>query len=335
MRSFSLFLVCFVVYFFIIVDGQTPVVNLVSSISATSDRLTPQHPIPFTRSGGGPTLSVFPNVHYQSILGFGGALTDASAVSWLKLPTNLQQEVIQAYYNATSGHGYTWGRVPLNSCDFSTMNYNYDDVADDFSLSHWDYNATHDRAGMIPLIQAARKAALNNLRLFATPWSPPGWMKTNGQMNGSGRPCLKTDPRYHQAWAAYFIKWFQTWQTFGIPFWGLTIQNEPENAGVWDSCVYTPEEEVEFLVNYLYPALQKSFPELNIMFFDHNKDHSLEWASVFYANPLAYEIVYGIAIHWYSGDSFDNVEQIHEGWPDKHIMATEACNCGGPHYNAW
>jgi glucosylceramidase len=155
-------------------------------------------------------------------------------------------------------------------------------------------------------------------------------MKTNGQMDGSARPCLKADPRYHQAWADYFVKWFQTYAKFGIPFWGLTIQNEPENAGVWESCYYTPEEELAFFLDYLHPTIRKAFPDLNIMFFDHNKDHALVWAKTFFDNPRALDLVWGIAIHWYSGDSFENVRQIHDQWPEKNIMATEACNCGGP-----
>ena len=123
-------------------------------------------------------------------------------------------------------------------------------------------------------------------------------MKNNGQMDGSAKPCLKADPRYQTAWANYFVKWFQTYESFGIPFWGLTIQNEPENAGAWESCYFTAEEEMAFLLDYLYPALRRPYPDLNIMMFDHNKDHALNWARVFYENPRAFDIVWGIAIHW-------------------------------------
>ena len=115
----------------------------------------------------------------------------------------------------------TWGRVPINSCDFTDHSYNFDNVTDDFSLTHFDTAATEDSQTIIPLIKKAQAASSSGLRLFGTPWSPPGWMKQNGQMDGSSLPCLKQDPQYQQAWALYFSKWFATYASFGIPFWGL------------------------------------------------------------------------------------------------------------------
>ena len=81
---------------------------------------------------------------------------------------------------------------------------------------------------------------------------------------------------------------------------GLTIQNEPENEGIWESCAYTAEQELAFFLDYLYPQLHSTHPALNFMFFDHNKDHALNWARVFYTNPIARQLVWGIAIHWYT-----------------------------------
>ena len=121
-------------------------------------------------------------------------------------------------------------------------------------------------------------------------------MKNNGAMDGSSNPCLKQDPRYQKAWAAYYVKWFQAYQAFGIDFWGLTVQNEPENAGVWESCFFEPEDEMAFLLDFLHPTLHAHYPDLNIMFYDHNKDHALRWAKTFYENPQAKEAVWGIAI---------------------------------------
>lgn len=314
------------------VADAAPVLNLVSSVQSTGERLHPQPPISFSQqSQGGDQLTVYPNMQYQSILGWGGAFTEASAVNWLKLPSKLQDEMIQAYYNTTSGNGYTWGRVPINSCDFVDEQYNFDNTTDDFDLKDFDMDVTHDSKNIIPLVQAAQKVAgASNLRLFATPWSPPGWMKTNGQMDKSDDPCLKKDPRYSTAWANYFVKFFDAYRRYGIGFWGLTIQNEPLNANSgWESCYFSPTEELAFFKQYLYPALQQSYPNINIMFYDHNKDHALEWANVFYTDPEAFKAIWGLAIHWYSGDSFDNVRQIHDNWPTKPIMATEACNCPG------
>ena len=99
----------------------------------------------------------------------------------------------------------------MGSCDFTTSSYSYDDVVDDFDLTHFDTNATRDRTTLIPLILKATEAAGAPLRLFATPWSPPAWMKTNNNMNGTSSPCLRQDDqqRYQKAWALYFLKWIQ------------------------------------------------------------------------------------------------------------------------------
>jgi hypothetical protein len=141
--------------------SQTPLLTVVSSVQATKDRLTPQPSAPFskTQPGGAPVLTLYPDVHYQSILGFGGALTEAAATTWLKLPAALQAEVITAYYNASVGNAYRWGRVPINSCDFTEFSYNFDNVTDDFTLAHFDTNATQDSTTIIPLIKAAQAVA--------------------------------------------------------------------------------------------------------------------------------------------------------------------------------
>ena len=128
-------------------------------------------------------LTVDTSRTYQEILGFGGAFTEASAINWRKLSEADQAEVIRLYFAPPEegGHGYTIGRVPMNSNDFSTGSYSFDDVPGDTSLEFFDDSVAHDvDVGIIPMIQAAqaavraRGAALN---VFASPWSPPAWMK--------------------------------------------------------------------------------------------------------------------------------------------------------------
>ena len=112
----------------------------------------------------------------------------------------------------------------MGSCDFTTNSYSFAEQPDDFTLAHFDTNATRDRTTLIPLIHRATQAAGAPLRLFGTPWSPPWWMKTNGNMNGTSDPCLKQDAqqRYHKAWALYFLKWIQTYEKYGVPIWSAT-----------------------------------------------------------------------------------------------------------------
>jgi len=113
------------------------------------------------------------------------------------------------------------------------------------------------------------------------------------------------------------------------------VQNEPENAGSWESCVYSAEQERDFVKTYLGPQIKKDHPEVKIMIFDHNKDHMVTWAKTILSDPQASQYVWGTAFHWYSGPQFENVAATHAVDPTKHLLATEACNCGGVHLGDW
>ena len=193
---------------------------------------------------------VDPTKSFQSLLGIGGALTDASAETFAKIPLAKQQELLTAYYDKDKGIGYTLGRTQIHSCDFSSDTYTY--VAEnDSSLK--TFSIEHDRKFRIPFIKKAIAAAGGKITLFCSPWSPPAWMKTNNDILHGGK--LKTT--YYQAWANYYVKFIHAYEAEGIPLWGLTIQNEPMATQKWESCVYAAEDEREFLKNYLGPTLEK------------------------------------------------------------------------------
>lgn len=168
------------------------------------------------------TLFVDSSVRYQEIEGFGGAFTEAAALTFFKLPAERQAEVLTAYFDPARGHGYTLGRTHINSCDFSLGNYAYAEVDGDVELRH--FTVERDRRALIPLIRAAQQAAGRPLKLLASPWSPPAWMKTNGDMCHGGQ--LK--PEYRAAWAEYYCRYVRAYEEEGIPIWALTVQNEPE-----------------------------------------------------------------------------------------------------------
>ena len=121
---------------------------------------------------------------YQTIRGFGGALTESAAVTWAKLPAALRRKAVELCFDPKKGLGYTLARVHMNSCDFSLGNWSCDDTPGDFALK--DFSVAHYREAIFPLIAAARKAAGGPLWLLGSPWSPPAWMKSNGRMNEGG-----------------------------------------------------------------------------------------------------------------------------------------------------
>ncbi|CAK0850281.1 unnamed protein product, partial [Prorocentrum cordatum] len=260
----------------------------------------------------------------QSITGFGSAFTEAAASVFAELPTAKQEQLLQLLFGK-DGMGFTVGRVHINSCDFSIENYDFDGEEGDVDLKKFDNNVTHDQKLLIPLITRAQevlKSTGRNLSLLASPWSPPWWMKTSGQMDGSDDVCLKDGMR--PTWAKYISKWISAYQKQGVPIWAITVQNEPEFNAPWEACKWSKEEEAEFVGRDLGPTLRKDHPDVKIFAYDHNKDDAFEWAEALLGDSTASRFLTGIGLHWYSGDMFDQVAKIHEKFPDAVILGTEA-----------
>ncbi|NOU15394.1 MAG: glycoside hydrolase family 30 protein [Methylococcaceae bacterium] len=278
----------------------------------------------------GPSVLIDTCVKYQEFLGFGGAFTEAASVTLDKMPTHLRQEIMEAYFSPTIGNAYTLCRTHINSCDFSLGNYAYTEVDGDVELKH--FSIERDKQSLIPMIHEAIKLSGGQLKLFASPWSPPAWMKTNGMMNNGGK--LKSE--YRQAWADYYVRYIQEYEREGIAIWGLTVQNEPEATQSWDSCLYSAEEERDFVKSFLGPSLHAAgLSDTKVVIWDHNRDQLFERAKIVLDDPDAAHFVWGTGFHWYCGEHFDNVQLTHDAYPDKHLIFTEGCQEGGPHLGSW
>ena len=268
-----------------------------------------------------PTILVDTSKAFQTFEGIGGALTDAAAETFAKLPPERQKEVLTAYYDPAKGIGYSLGRTHIHSCDFSSESYAYTETAGDVDLQH--FTIEHDRKYKIPFIKAALATAGGMVKLFASPWSPPAWMKTNGDMLHGGS--LK--PEYRSAWARYFVRFVQEYEKEGIPIWGLTVQNEPMAVQTWESCIYTAQEERDFVKNFLGPALARNgLADKKLIIWDHNRSLMYQRAKVVLDDPEAARYVWGVGFHWYVGDHFDNVERVHESFPNIGLLFTEGCH---------
>ena len=267
---------------------------------------------------------VDPRRTFQTFLGIGGAITDASAETFAKLPQQKRSEVLKAYFDPKDGIGYTLARTNIHSCDFSSGSYTYVDEGDKELRS---FSVEHDRKYRIPMIKQAIAAAGGKLRIYGSPWSPPAFMKDNNNMLRGGK--LKAD--HYQAWANYYTKFIRAYENEGIPVWGISIQNEPMATQKWESCIFTAEEERDFLKNHLGPTMKKdNLGDRKIIVWDHNRDLIYQRASTIMNDPEAAKYVWGIGYHWYepwSGGEmmFDNVKLVGETFPDKHLIFTEGC----------
>jgi len=265
-----------------------------------------------------PCVFVDPGATFQTVLGIGGALTDASAETFYKLPKARQQELLRAYFDPVNGIGYSLGRTHINSCDFSSESYTY--VKDgDTELSSFDIS--HDKKYRIPFIKEALAVAGIPFTLFVSPWSPPAWMKSNTNVLHGGSLL----PAYYPAWATYYTRFIQAYEQEGIPIWGMTVQNEPMASQTWESWIYTAKEECDF-VKVLGPTLERNgLKNKKVLIWDHNRGMMYQRSQGVLEDPAAARYVWGVAYHWYAGDNFDDVRRVKETYPDMNVLLTEAC----------
>ncbi|MCK9279351.1 MAG: hypothetical protein M0P71_01915 [Melioribacteraceae bacterium] len=271
-------------------------------------------------------ISVFvnPNKKFQEFLGIGGAITDASAEVFAVLSHEKQQELLTAYYDKDKGIGYSLARTTIHSCDFSSGSYTYIKEGDKELNS---FSIDHDKRFRIPLIQKATETAGGSLLLYASPWSPPAFMKTNKDMLHGG----KLLPEYYDSWAMYYTKFIKAYETENLPIWGITVQNEPMAVQTWESSIFTAEEERDFLKYHLGPVMEKeNLGDKKILVWDHNRDLITQRANTIYDDPDAAKYAWGTAFHWYESwtgapQKYDNIAFVRESYPDKKLFFTEGC----------
>uniref|UniRef100_T1K6S7 Glucosylceramidase n=1 Tax=Tetranychus urticae TaxID=32264 RepID=T1K6S7_TETUR len=255
------------------------------------------------------TLNVFDR--FQSIIGFGGAFTDAAGININKLTSDALKDRLIADYFGKDGAEYNIGRVPIGGADFSDRIYSYDDVVDDFELEHFAL-ADDDHNYKIPYIKKAKELN-SNLKLFGSPWAPPAWLKTNNASYGLGMLIGEPGSKYWKTWANYFVNYKEN----GIEFWGLTPQNEPPTGlapgFIWNTCGFSPEMMRDFIKKDLGPILKAAV---------------YSFARSILSDKEAASYVSGVAYHWYAGPSaenYDNLKKLHDQFPDYFLMSTEAC----------
>ncbi|XP_078527693.1 lysosomal acid glucosylceramidase isoform X1 [Lissotriton helveticus] len=284
------------------------------------------------RTVPGLVLTLKTTKKYQQIKGFGGAVTDSAAMNILSLSPETQKNLINSYFSE-EGIEYNVLRVPMASCDFSLGNYSYDDNADDFELKHFSLT-DEDIKMKIPVIQKAQAISKKPISLFASPWSSPYWLKTNGAMIGKGT--LKGEPgdKYHKTWANYFIRFLDEYAKYNLTFWAVTAENEPTAGTItnypFQALGFTPEHQRDFIALDLGPAFASSaHSKVKLLILDDQRLLLPYWAKVVLSDIHAAKYIHGIAVHWY----FDplvpaglTLDTTHKLFPDYFLFATEACN---------
>ncbi len=280
-------------------------------------------------------ISILPDEKFQTITGFGGSFTEASAYLLNRLSQDNRNKILEAYFGE-SGARYSLTRTHMNSCDFSLSNYSYAPVPDDMELEH--FSIEEDMDDIIPMIKDAMAISKDGFKIISSPWTAPPWMKDNNDWKGG-----KLLPEYYDTWALFFSKYLDSYRAEDIDIWAFTVENEPlGNDNNWESMHFTPQEQNDFVKNHLGPRLRADGHDVKIFGFDQNRDDEMiKWVDEMYDDEDAAKYYDGTAVHWYAStyDYFPEVLQYaHQKAPDKHLINTEACvDAEVPHWqnDAW
>jgi glucosylceramidase len=297
-----------------------PAVSVWETTADQSQLLAPQAGATFA-AGSGPasqTITVSPATTYQTMAGFGASFTDSSA--WLVANSPLRNSIMTKLFDPSQGIGLDFLRQPIGASDFSRSLYSYDDMpAGQTDPSLANFSISHDTAYILPILQQARQ--LNPATtIMATPWSPPGWMKSSGSMIGGS--LLSAD---YQAYANYLVKFLQAYQSAGVPVSLITPQNEPEySPSNYPGSTMSAADEASFIANYLGPAINTAGLSTKILGYDHNWNDTT-YPSAILGDSAAAPYTAGIAWHCYAGDPSAQTT-VHNAYPAKDTYFTE---CSG------
>jgi glucosylceramidase len=301
---------------------KDPSSSIVQSWLTTTDQknlFTPQPPITriaYDGTTGTRPIVIDATTKYQSMLGFGAAVTDSATYTIWRMPAAARATLMTELFDPIHGHGISVVRLPIGASDFARFNYTYDDNYGKADKSLTNFSIKPDMAYTIPLLQSA--LLLNpNLTIIASCWSPPTWMKRRFGLR-SGH--LKHD--YYAAYAQYFVKFIQAYAAEGLSIYALTLQNEPKHkTKSYPSMLMTATEQATLISEYLGPALAAAHIDTKILAYDHNWD-DLTYSQAVLADSQAQQYIDGVAWHAYAG-SVGAQTTVHNAYPHKHTYFTE------------
>ena len=293
-------------------------------------------------------INLYPDLTFQEIEGFGGALTDTVGYLYSKMNETDKKQFLEDHFGKDGQH-YRFIRMHMDSCDYSLEEYQAvaDPIADPELTT---FSIERDRTYMIPLLKDAMAMTVEPFSVLLSPWSPPKQWKTpparpknDASVYGAGFDLSAFTPEidyntpsrchggslkkeYYRSWALYLAKYVQAYLDEGIPVTMMTLQNETIAATNWDSCVWSAKEQRAFLKDHLYPVFKEAglTDTVGLYIWDHNKERVVEFAREMIDDETA-GMIEGIAFHWYSGDHFESLDMARTLFPNKKLMGSECC----------
>ena len=279
--------------------------------------LKAQPVVKWARSTEGPAIEIDDSKRFQAIDGFGHALTGGSAELLMKMSPVARAALLRELFGDGPSDIHTsYLRVTVGASDMNDHVFTYDDVAEgesDTELKH--FSMAEDEKDVIPVLREIL-AIQPGIKIVASAWTPPAWMKDNGSFRGGA---LK--PEFYEVYARYWVKYLQGMQSRGIRIDALTPQNEPENANNTPSLLMTADQEANFIGKYLGPALVAAGLKTKIIAFDHNCDHPI-YPETVVRNVDSARYADGSGFHLYAG-KIDALTEVHNAFPNKNVYFTE------------
>lgn len=265
-----------------------------------------------------PVITVNAAQTFQQMDGFGCTLTGGSATLLQQMSPAARNALLHELFDTTGRNiGISYLRVSIGASDLNDHVFSYDDMPageTDTALAHFSLQPDIT-IGVIPVLQQV--LAINpHIKILASPWSPPTWMKTNNDTRGGS---LK--PAYYNAYAAYFVKYIRAMQQQGIAIDAVTIQNEPLHPGNNPSMLMLPEQQRDFIKTSLGPLFAAEHISTKIILYDHNADRP-DYPITILNDAQARQYVDGSAFHLYGGQ-IEALSEVHKAHPDKNLYFTE------------
>ena len=263
------------------------------------------------------TLSINDSITYQTIDGFGYSLTGGSAMLIHKMSDTARADLLQELFGREEEDlGVSYIRVSIGASDMDAAPFSYDDLAQgetDVDLAN--FNLSQDTLYLIPVLKKILKIS-PEIKILGSPWSPPVWMKNNGDTRGGS--LLE---KYYPAYANYFVKYIKAMSDNGIPIDAVTIQNEPLNPKNNPSLLMKATEQGAFIKNHLGPAFAENNIKTKIIIYDHNADRP-DYPISILDDPETAKYIDGSAFHLYGGN-VNTISKVHYAHPDKNLYFTE------------
>src|SRR5271155_5209303 len=266
-----------------------------------------------SEAGPSPVLTVDDAQHFQSIDGFGFALTGGSAQLLMRMSAPQRAALLGVLFTTgDNGIGVSYLRLSIGSSDMNERVFSYDDLPPgetDVEMAKFDLGP--DRADVIPVLKEIL-AIQPDIKILGSPWSAPAWMKTNDDVRGG-----ELKPEYYAAFAKYLVKYVEAMRAEGIAIDAITVENEPLNPKNTPSMVVFAKQEDTFIAHDLGPAFAKAGIRTKILVYDHNPD-VLSYPLSILGDPDASKYVDGTAFHLYGGDA-SLLTRVHDAYPRKNL----------------